>query len=353
MSDILKRLEQIPTEKRLEFTNAALWKMICSVLEKAFKKIGDTNKFANLIEESGRRAGENFARCVIAKYDIEVCDSPSAMMVMNIASFFDESCYDITESTKRMTVKKLDAIEFANADLVSADVVGGMCCFLRGYYDGAVNAGEKKFLTKFDCAADAEGKLASHAIVEDPSGPSEEKWVDIPERVKEMSRRERLEEKKRYFAFMVGHIEIVLLETFGFEEASKISNDATYPVGLENGIGVRKMFDLGDTPEDVYLVHFISSYMMGIKTEKTRVTDDMVVYSHHYCPFRDAASMTMEYLNITDPKKREDSRFVICEGCKGHASGLTHSISPDWTTYSPKRLSSGDPYCSFLISKEK
>ncbi|PKK81805.1 MAG: hypothetical protein CVT47_00515 [Thermoplasmata archaeon HGW-Thermoplasmata-2] len=350
MSKIKEMLDRIPNDKRLESTNRTLEKMISSTMESAFKNAADRKMLLKLLEESGRRAGENFAKEVIAKYGIEITDAPSAMAIMNIASFFDGAKYETVESAKRRAVKRIDALDFTGGERFSHDVVEGTCAFLKGYYSGAANAGERRFRTEFNCSTD-EQKCRCEAVVEDTSEFCEKKWVDIPEEVKRMSREERLGERRKYLALTIGHIEIVLLDAFGFETASKMSMEATYPIGLEAGARIMQMFGLGNTPEDIYMMHFISTHMMEIKTEKMSVTDDVVMYNHAFCPFAEAAMIAMDYLNINDAKKRGDAKFIICEGCKGFASGLTHAVSKEWETYSPKRLSAGDPYCLFLLSR--
>jgi hypothetical protein len=143
----------------------------------------------------------------------------------------------------------------------------------------------------------------------------------------------------------------MLDEKLGFDEASALVREATHPIGYNVGKNIKEKFGLDGSPGDMYVVHFISPYFMKIGTDPVQVLEDVVIYKHPTCPFGETAQLVMDCLNIKDARRRADAKFIICEGCKGYASGLTHAIAENWETFVPKRMAAGDPHCLFMISK--
>ena len=343
-------LEKIPEDAKIGITNDILGKIIVSIIENASKHVDGIKCFKSW-EEAGKKAGENFAKETISRYGIKVEDAPSAMQIMNIASFFDETPYKILKSTRKEVVKQVEGcLLVPSAGKVSADAESAVLLFVKGYCRGAANVMEERFGIKIE-EGSIEGKKTCTITLTGPHGNEKEKIMEIPEEIKKMDRAARLNEKKKYLAVVIAHLALALNECLGFENASGIVKEAVHPIGLEAGKTTKEKFGLGESAEDVYLIHYISPYMMGIKTESVKMDGESIIYTHSVCPFGPIASMVIDYMNIIDARKRVDARFIICEVCKGFASGLTHAVSKEWETYSPKRLSAGDPYCLFLLSR--
>jgi hypothetical protein len=349
--DVINALNGMPEEQKLSLATRALEGIIMAVIKGAFDVL-DEESFLNHATKLGNMVGRHFGELLSGKYGLKVDDAPAAMQIMDAMGVFlrpEEGSSDtLLESTRARVVKKVQ--KYVIFDYVKG-LPGGasqaLDIFFKHCYEGAVNFSGKIFSVE---VAGAEG--SSIITLTDPAPSTKENVDSLPPKILSMGLAEKLAEKRDCLAIVIGHLSVLLEEVLGFDRASRLVMDAVCPVGFEIGNQLKAAFALGGTNEDIYVMHFIVTNIMNIKSELLSLSEDAIVYKDTECSMSRATSSVMDYVNIPDARRRSDARFILCEGCKGFAAGFTNAVNPDWKTYCPKRLTAGDDYCLYMLSKE-